>query len=224
MDKKQIVTATVIRLLMAIPVLGLLFFWPAGTFNYWQAWAYLVILFTPMTWMMFYFIKNDPELLERRLRMREEQQEQSILIKLMLVFFVAVFLLPGFDRRFGWSNTPMWLSVLGLALVLLGYISFFFVLRENSFASRVIEVEEHQKVISSGPYTIVRHPMYLGVMLMYGISPLALGSLWGMLPMALLPFFLVARIINEEKVLSEDLEGYEEYTRKVKWRLIPWVW
>ncbi|GAB4428882.1 MAG: isoprenylcysteine carboxylmethyltransferase family protein [Anaerolineales bacterium] len=224
MDKKQIITGTVLRLLMAIPMLGLIFFWPAGTFDYWQAWAYLAVLFIPMAWMMFYFIRNDPDLLERRMRTREEQREQSLLMKLMMVFFVAVFLFPGFDRRFGWSDTPDWLSVLGLALVFVGYISFFFVLRENSYASRVIEVEESQKVIDSGPYALVRHPMYAGVLLMYGISPLALGSLWGMLPMALLPCFLVARILNEEKVLREELEGYEEYTQKVKWRLIPRVW
>jgi protein-S-isoprenylcysteine O-methyltransferase Ste14 len=224
MDKKQVTVSVVARLLMAIPILGLIFFWPAGTFDYWQAWAYLVILFVPMTGMLFYFLKNDPELLERRMRTREQQQEQGMLMTVLVIFFFATFLLPGFDRRFGWSDPPTWLGILALVLVFAGYVSFFFVLRENSYASRVIEVEKDQKVIDSGPYAIVRHPMYTGVLLMYGISPLALGSTWGMLPMILLPIFLVARILNEEKVLREELEGYEEYTQKVKWRLIPGIW
>jgi protein-S-isoprenylcysteine O-methyltransferase Ste14 len=224
MDKRKVTVAVVSRLLMAIPMVGLIFFWPAGTFAYWQAWVYLVILFVPMTGMLFYFLKHDPELLERRMRTREQQQEQSILMAVLVIFFFGTFLLPGFDRRFGWSDPPVWLVIVAQALVFLGYLSFFFVLRENSYASRVIEVEQGQKVISSGPYALVRHPMYTGVLLMYGISPLALGSTWGMLPMILLPFFLVARILNEEKVLREELEGYREYTQKVKYRLIPGLW
>ena len=224
MDKRKVTVAVVSRLLMAIPMLGLIFFWPAGTFDYWQAWVYLVILFVPMTGMLLYFLKNDPELLERRMRTREQQQEQGILMAVLVIFFLAAFTFPGFDRRFGWSNTPVWLSAIALAIVFVGYVSFFFVLRENSYASRVIEVEENQKVISSGPYALVRHPMYTGVLVMYGISPLALGSTWGMLPMILLPIFLVARILNEERVLREELDGYVDYTYKVKYRLIPGIW
>jgi protein-S-isoprenylcysteine O-methyltransferase Ste14 len=224
MDKRKLTIAILWRLILAIPILGLIFFLPAGTLDYWQAWAYLGILLIPMTFMMIYFIKNDPALLERRMRMREQREEQGLLIRLISVFFLVTFLLPGFDKRFGWSDTPVWLVILALALMLVGYVSFFFVLRENSYASRVIEVEEGQKVISSGPYALVRHPMYTGVLLMYGISPLALGSLWGMLPMILLPVFFVARILNEEKVLREELEGYEAYTQKVKYRLVPGIW
>jgi len=224
MDLKKVTLTVVSRLLMAILVLGLIFFGPAGTFDYWEAWAYLVVLFVPMTWMMVYFIRNDPELLERRMRMREQREEQGVLIRVMLVFFIATFLLPEFDRRFGWSDPPVWLVILALALVFVGIMSLFFVMRENSYASRVIEVEIGQKVISSGPYALVRHPMYAGVLLMYGISPLALGSVWGMLPMSLLPILLAIRIKHEERVLREELEGYQEYTRKVKWRLLPGVW
>jgi len=224
MDKNKVAVSVVIRLLLAIPMLGLIFFLPAGTFAYWEAWAYMGVLFIPMTGMLFYFLKKDPELLERRMRTREQQQEQGILMTILVIFFFVTFLLPGLDRRFGWSDPPVWLVIVAQALVLVGYVSFFFVLRENSYASRVIEVEEDQKVISSGPYAVVRHPMYTGVLLMYGISPLALGSLWGMLPMVLLPVFLVARILNEEKMLREELDGYKEYTQKVKWRLIPGIW
>jgi len=224
MDKNKIAISVVIRLLLAIPMLGLIFFLPAGTFDYWEAWAYMAVLFIPMTGMLFYFLKTDPEVLERRMRTREQQQQQGILMTILVIFFLGTFLIPGFDRRFGWSDPPTWLVILALVLVFLGYLSFFFVLRENSYASRVIEVEEGQKVITSGPYAVVRHPMYTGVLLMYGISPLALGSTWGMLPMILLPIFLVARILNEEKVLREELEGYQEYTQKVKYRLIPRLW
>jgi len=224
LSQKELIKAVVLRLIMVFPILGLIFFWSAGTFNYWQAWAYMALLSLPMILMMFYFIKNDPALLERRMKMREQQEEQGLLIKLFSLFFLATFLLPGFDRRFGWSNPPVWLVIVALALVCVGYVSFFFVLRENSYASRVIEVEEGQKVISSGPYALVRHPMYTGVLLMYGVSPLALGSTWGMLPMILLPILLAARILNEEKVLREELEGYKEYTQKVKYRLIPGIW
>ena len=224
MDKRKLTMAVLLRMILAFPVLGLIFFLPAGTFDYWQAWAYMGILFVPMTWMMVYFIQNDPALLERRMRMREQREVQGLLIRLISVFFLVTFLLPGFDRRFGWSYTPAWLTIVGLALVLAGYVSFFFVLRENSYASRVIEVEQGQKVITTGPYAVVRHPMYTGMLLMYGISPLALGSTWAMLPMILLPIFLVARILNEEKVLREELEGYVEYTQKVKWRLVPGIW
>jgi len=224
MDKNKVAISVVIRLLLAIPMLGLIFFLPAGTVDYWEAWAYMGILFIPMTGMLFYFLKTDPEVLERRMRTREQQKQQGILMTILVIFFFGTFLLPGFDRRFGWSDPPVWLVILALVLVFVGYLSFFFVLRENSYASRVIEVEEDQKVISSGPYAVVRHPMYTGVLLMYGISPLALGSTWGMLPMILLPIFLVARILNEEKVLREELKGYEEYTQKVKWRLVPGLW
>ncbi len=224
MDKKKLTIAIVIRLLTAIPVLGLIFFWPAGTFNYWEAWTYLGILFIPMSFLTIYFLRNDPALLERRMRTREEQSEQSVLTKIMFLFFLVTFLLPGFDQRFGWSDTPVWLAIVAQFLVFAGYSSFFFVLRENSYASRVVEVEEGQKVISSGPYAVVRHPMYSAVLLMYGVSPLALGALWVTLPMIFLPFLLAVRILNEEKVLLEELDGYEEYTQKVKYRLIPGIW
>jgi protein-S-isoprenylcysteine O-methyltransferase Ste14 len=224
MGVKKVILAVIARMLIAVPALGLIFFGPAGTFDYWEAWTYLAVLFVPMIWMMIYFIRKDPGVLERRMRTREGREEQSILIRVMLVFFIATFLLPGFDRRFGWSDPPTWLVVLALTLVFVGYLSLFFVLRENSYASRVVEVEAGQEVISTGPYAHVRHPMYAGVLLMYGISPLALGSTWGMLPMILLPFMLAIRIRDEEKVLRDELEGYREYTQKVKWRLIPGVW
>lgn len=182
------------------------------------------ILLIPISLAAIYLLKNDPELLERRMRTREGQSEQSVVIMLTSIFLVVTFLLPGFDKRLGWSNTPVWMVIVADILVLLGYYLFYLVLRENSYASRVVEVEADQKVISSGPYALVRHPMHAAILLMFAISPLALGSIWGMLPMILLPIFLVARILNEEKVLREELDGYKEYTKRVRYRLIPGLW
>ena len=154
MDTKQLIRLTYVRFISGIPVLGLAFFLPAGTFNYWEAWVYLVILFVPMFFMMQYLIKNDPALLERRMRTKEKASEQSLIIKLSYIYFIITFLLPGFDKRFGWSNTPIWLIVVAEAFVLLGYIMVVWVFRMNSYASRTVEVDEEQKVIDSGPYGI----------------------------------------------------------------------
>ena len=209
---------------MVIAVLGAMLFLPAGTFHYWQAWVYLAILIIPMIFVMIYLIAKDPELLERRMRMREKETEQRTIIKLSILFFFAAFLIPGFDKRFGWSSVPLEVIIIADAIVVGGYLLFAIVLRENRYASRIIEVEKKQKVITTGPYAFVRHPMYSGVLLMYGFSPLALGSYWGMIPNALLILLIVARIRNEEKVLKQELEGYREYTQKVKYRLVPGIW
>jgi protein-S-isoprenylcysteine O-methyltransferase Ste14 len=224
MDTSQLARVTYIRFLMAIPALGLLFFLPAGTLNYWEAWLYMVVLFVPIFFTARYLIKNDPALLERRMRIREREHEQSLINKLSYVYFLITFLLLGFDKRFGWSDIPVWLVLLADGLVLVGYIFVAWVFRTNSYASRVVEVEEQQKVSDTGPYAIVRHPMYLGVGTLYVMSPLALGSYWAMIPAVLIVPILVARILNEEKVLVRDLARYEAYQRKVKKRLLPYVW
>ena len=212
------------RLIVAIPVLLALFFLPAGTFAYWEAWVYLAILLIPMSLVLIYLLKNDPDLLERRMRIREREAEQKLIVKLSIFYFLLAFLLPGFDQRFGWSEVPVAAVIFADILVLLGYGMFFLVMRENSYASRIIEVEQEQKVIQSGPYGIVRHPMYLGVTLMYVFSPLALGSYWAIIPALLIIPILVARIRNEETVLRRELKGYPEYMQKTRYRLIPGIW
>jgi protein-S-isoprenylcysteine O-methyltransferase Ste14 len=213
-----------VRLLVSILVLIALFFLPAGTFAYWEAWVYLAILFIPMVFVFVYLLKTDPELLERRLRTREKEGAQKRIIKLSYFYFLLAFLLPGFDRRWGWSTVPLDIVIVADLLVVLGYGIFALVLRENRYASRIIEVEQEQKVISSGPYRIVRHPMYLGMLLMYLFSPLALGSYWAVIPSALIIPLLVARIRNEERVLMRDLKGYPDYIQKTKYRLVPGIW
>lgn len=210
--------------LIGLLVVFLILFLPAGSFRFWPGWLYIFTLFVPMSLVMLYFLKNDPKLLERRLRVREREKEQKLFVKLSTLCFLVGFLLPGFDFRWGWSNLSSSLIVFSDFMILLGYFVFFLVLRENSYASRVVEVEKGQKVIDSGPYSLVRHPMYLGVLLMFMFTPLALGSVFALLAFIPLPFLLVLRILNEEKVLLRDLEGYREYCLKTKYRLIPFVW
>jgi protein-S-isoprenylcysteine O-methyltransferase Ste14 len=212
------------RMILAPVVLGLLFFLPAGTFRFWQAWVYMAVLIIPMLAVMLYFMTHDPELLDRRLRVREKEPPQKAIIALSYPVFLAVFLLPGLDRRFGWSSVPAALVAAADLIVLAGYALFVLVIRENSFASRIIEVEDKQRVISTGPYAVVRHPMYVANLLIYMASPLALGSFWALIPAVFMPAVMVARIFNEEKTLTEKLEGYEDYLRRVRYRLIPGVW
>jgi protein-S-isoprenylcysteine O-methyltransferase Ste14 len=213
-----------LRVALALPIFALVIILPAGKWDYWQGWLYLLILYIPMFFVLYYLLKNDPALLQRRMRMREKESVQRRIIVLSLVYFLVAFTLPGFDVRFGWSNMPSWVSLVADVLVLAGYMTFVWVLTINSYLSRVVEVEAGQKVITTGPYAIVRHPMYAGIILMYTASPVALGSWWALIPALFIVPLLVARIRNEEQVLLRDLPGYAEYVQKVKYRLLPGVW
>jgi protein-S-isoprenylcysteine O-methyltransferase Ste14 len=224
LSKNDLLRMVILRILLAIPVLLIIFFLPAGTWDYWEAWAYLAILLIPMLFVMLYLLRNAPELLERRMRMREKEAQQKGIVGLSIVYFLLMFLLPGLDHRFGWSHVPTALVIAAQVLVLLGYGIVFLVFRENRYAARVVEVDEQQTVINSGPYALVRHPMYSGVVIMYIFSPLALGSYWAMLPALLIIPLLVARLRNEEVVLLRDLPGYAAYMQQVKHRLVPGVW
>jgi protein-S-isoprenylcysteine O-methyltransferase Ste14 len=197
---------------------------PAGTFDYWQVYLYFSVLVIPMIFVWLYFLKRDPRFLERRTRGIEKEKEQKLIQLINLPVFIAAFIIPGLDRRYGWSAVPGEVIFITDAVILGGYLIIFLVFRENSYASRIVEVDQTQKVISTGLYGIVRHPMYLGVLIMYLPTPLALGSYYGLIPMALLPVALVFRILNEEKVLRENLDGYVEYCGKTKFRLIPFIW
>jgi len=197
---------------------------PAGTFNYWQVYLYFSVLVVPMIFVLFYFLKRDPKFLERRTKATEKVKEQKLIQLLNLPVFMAAFIIPGLDRRFGWSDIPPEIIIATDAIILGGYLLIFMVFRQNSYASRIVEIDHEQKVITTGLYSMVRHPMYLGVLIMYLPTPLALGSYWGLIPMALLPVTLILRIINEEKVLKENLEGYSEYCLKTRYRLIPFIW
>ncbi len=215
----------VYRLLIAAPVvIGLTLFVPAGSLSYWQGWLYLGVIFVPLVFAVSYFLKNDPALLERRMKLREKEGEQKWIVLLSSVVFLAGFLLPGLDYRFGWSDVPVALVLAADAIVFLGYLITFLTLRENSFASRIIEVEQGQRVISTGPYAIVRHPMYAGVILMFLFTPLALGSSLALVAFVPLAVLIAFRIRNEEAVLVRELPGYREYCGKVRYRLVPGIW
>jgi protein-S-isoprenylcysteine O-methyltransferase Ste14 len=223
-SQRELARTVYLRAALAIPVIWAILFIPAGTLAYWEAWLYMAILLVPMFLVFRYLLKHDPQLLERRMQTRERETAQQRITQLSLLYFLAAFILPGLDRRLGWSEVPPPVVIAADLVVLLGYGLFILVLRENQYASRTVQVEQEQRVISSGPYALVRHPMYLGVLLMYLASPLALGSYWALLPALLIVPILVARILNEEKVLLRDLKGYEEYQLVTKYRIIPGIW
>jgi protein-S-isoprenylcysteine O-methyltransferase Ste14 len=223
-SRGQLAWMAVLRLVGALVVLPALFIVPAGTLAYWEAWTYLAIILIPMTATTVYLLLRDPELLERRMRTRETDPAQVRIVALAAVMFLAIVLIPGFDRRFGWSNVPLPVVIAADLVVLLAYGLFLRVLRENRSASRVIEVESGQSVIATGPYAVVRHPMYAAVTLMGLATPLALGSWWAVIPALLLMPVLAARIRNEERVLVNELAGYRNYMLKTRYRLIPAVW
>jgi len=223
-ERKVLVRKMLVRFAAFFPVLGLLILLPAGTFDFWQFYLYAGLLLVPMLAVLFYFLKNDPKFLERRAKAREKEKAQILISILSTLIFLAGFIIPGLDKRFGWSQVPIHITLLACVVILLGYLIIFFVFRQNSYASRVIEVDEEQEVISTGMYSLVRHPMYVGVLIMYIPSPVALGSYWGLIPFALLPLSLALRILNEEKVLKENLNGYTEYCKRIRYRLIPYIW
>jgi protein-S-isoprenylcysteine O-methyltransferase Ste14 len=224
LSQGELVRLVGLRLAMALPVLIALLFLPAGTFAYWPAWVYLLIILVPMSFVLIYLLRNDPELLERRMRTRERQAAQKWVVGLSLVYFLVVFTLPGLDYRNNWSNVPAAVIIAADVIVLLGYGLIFLVFRENSYASRTVQVDKDQKVIRTGVYSLVRHPMYLGVAVMYIFSPLALGSYWAMLPALLIIPILVARIRDEENVLARELKGYPEYMQQTRYHLVPGIW
>jgi protein-S-isoprenylcysteine O-methyltransferase Ste14 len=223
-DLSRLTKKIMVRWLLGLGVVLLLLFLPAGSVRFWEAWLYCGVLFIPMLFVVRYFVKTDPALLERRLKWKEEEPEQRTLIKLATGIFFIGFILPGFDYRYQWSAVPVALVLVSNTLVFLGYLLFFLVLRENSYASRVIEVEQGQKVITTGPYAVVRHPLYLGVLVMLLFTPLALGSVWALLPFLLLVPIVVFRIIKEEEVLLRELPGYQKYCQQTRYRLVPFVW
>lgn len=223
-DTAPIRRKAILAFFAALVVLSAMFFIPAGTFNFWQAWVYLAIILGCMIYIASYLIKYHPDLMERRMRFKEREKEQSLIIKLSYIPFIFAYVLPGFDRRFGWSDMPVWVAIVGNLFVFVGYILIFNVFKQNAYASRIIETSEEQQVISTGLYGLVRHPMYLGNCMMYILSPIALGSWWAVIPALFILPVIVMRIRNEEKVLAKDLPGYTEYLQKVKYRILPGVW
>jgi protein-S-isoprenylcysteine O-methyltransferase Ste14 len=206
--------------------MGLLLFISAGTIRYWQAWGYLAVFFGSSIYTTIYLLKNDPALLKRRLSAGPTAEKRTI-EKIIMFFtstgFIAMLVISGLDHRFKWSSMPLYLVIVGYVLTALGFYIIFKVYKENTFASATIQVAEGQKVISTGLYAIVRHPMYAGGLLYILGMPLALGSFLALLVFPVIFPFLIWRLFDEERLLSKELHGYKEYTEKVHWRLIPGI-
>jgi protein-S-isoprenylcysteine O-methyltransferase Ste14 len=206
--------------------MGLLLFLPAGTAQYWQAWAFLAVFFGASLLITLYLMKKDPALLKRRLGggpTAEKERTQKIIMFFTTIGFIALLVVPALDYRFKWSSVPLYMVIAGDILTALGFYIVFLVYKENTFTFATIEVASDQKVISTGPYAIVRHPMYAGSLLYLLGMPFALGSYWGLLVLAATMPFLIWRLFDEERFLSRNLPGYTEYCAKVRWRLMPGV-
>jgi protein-S-isoprenylcysteine O-methyltransferase Ste14 len=214
-------------LLLLLVVMAALLFVPAGTLDYWQAWTFLTVYFALSLAITLYLMQHDPRLLARRMRggpTAEKETTQKIIMSFVSLGFIGLLVLAALDHRFAWSHMPPYVALAGDGLVMLGWLAIFFVFKENSFTSATIEVAPDQRVISTGPYALVRHPMYAGALVMLLGIPIALGSWWALLVVVAMMPALIWRLSDEERILARNLPGYVEYQRTVRYRLIPHVW
>lgn len=216
--------SAILKFALGVILVGTLIFLPAGTLAYPAGWLLMGILFIPMFVAGLVMMVKNPALLSRRLEGKEKQREQDIVVKLSGLMFICGFVLAGLDFRFGWLTLPSFVPIVAAALFLLAYLLYAEVLCENSYLSRTIKVEEGQKVVDTGLYGIVRHPMYSATLLLFLSMPLVLGSAIALIPFLAYPFIIAARLRGEEKLLLRELDGYAAYQKKVKWRLIPFIY
>jgi len=207
-----------------IVIIGLLIFWPAGTLAFFNGWLLMGILFIPMFLAGIVMMVKNPSLLQKRLQAKEKQKEQDLVVKLSALMFLIGFVMAGLGYRFHWYSLPRPVVIVAAVVFLIAYGLYAEVLRENTFLSRTIEVQEHQTVVSTGLYGIVRHPMYSITILLFLSMPIVLGSVYSLLIFLVYPFIIAKRIQFEEQLLAEELDGYRAYQQKVRWRLIPFVW
>ena len=224
MDKKRLFLQALGKFLLGVVVIGLLLFLPAGSLQYWQGWLLMGILFVPMFCAGLVMMAKNPELLRKRLNAKEGEKEQRTVVKLSGLLFAAAFVVAGLNWRLGWCVLPDWAVWVSTGLFLVCYLLYAEVLRENTYLSRTIEVQENQKVIDTGLYGVVRHPMYMATTVLFLAMPLVLASPLSFLILLLYIPLIAKRIKNEEMVLEEGLEGYKEYKKKVKYKVIPFVW
>lgn len=221
---KELFFQAILKFIIGAAMVGLLLFLPAGTFYYGKAWLLMGILFVPMFFAGIVMMRKNPELLRKRLNAKERQAEQKQVIHLSGLMFLAGFVAAGLNFRFGWCLLPDWVSWAGAIIFLLSYLLYAEVLRENTYLSRTVEVQEGQRVIDTGLYGIVRHPMYSVTVILFLSMPLVLGSAISFVVFLTYPFIIAKRIRNEESVLEKELDGYTEYEKRVKYRLIPFIW
>lgn len=229
MDKAKLSISqqAILGLIFLATVVWLAIFIPSGKLTYWQGWLYWAVFVSSVTAISVYFIKKDPALISSRVKVgpaAETKGSQKISQAFAAVFFVLLLLIPPFDFRYGWSSVPPYLAVASDVFVIVGLAIVFLVFRQNTFASAIIEVKAEQKVVSTGVYGVVRHPMYSGALLLLFFTPLALGSFWGLLAFIPLLAVICFRLIDEEKTLSQNLSGYEDYCKKIRYRLVPYIW
>ena len=221
---KQLLIQAIFKTGSGAILMGLLLFLPAGTVHYWNAWLLLAILFLPMLVVGIVLMRKAPDLLRKRLNTKETESDQITVIIGSSAMFVSGFILAGLDFRFGWLPLPRWVSIAAAVVFLIAYALYVEVLRENAYLSRTVEIQENQKVIDTGLYGIVRHPLYSVTLLLFLSIPLVLGSLISLVVFLFYPFLIAKRIRNEEQVLEAGLEGYTEYKTRVKYRMIPFLW
>lgn len=222
--KKELIINGLIKLISGLIILMLLIFLPAGTLRFLNGWLFIGLLFIPMLIMGIVLLIKNPALLEKRLNGKEKESEQKGVVALSGIMFLAGFVVAGLNYRFDWWTLPDWCVIAASVVFLLSYVMYAEVLRENTYLSRTIEVQENQKVIDTGLYGIVRHPMYSATILMFLAIPLILGSLIALFIFLAYPLAIALRISNEEEVLEKGLAGYSEYKKKVKYRIIPFIW
>ena len=222
--EKDLCFKALVKFFFGVIVVGILLFLPAGTFHYWKAWLLMGILFIPMFFAGLILLLKNPELLKKRLNIKEEQAEQRLVIKLTGLMFLLGFILAGLNFRFGWIIMPDRVSWIGAVVFLFSYMLYAEVLRENTYLSRTVEVRKGQKVVDTGLYGIVRHPMYGVTILLFLSMPLVLGSIISFVVFLAYPVIIAKRIKNEEAVLEKELNGYVEYKNKVKYKIIPYIW
>lgn len=221
---KALFVQSMSKFLSGFVLVGLLIFLPAGTMRFSQGWLLMGVLFGPMFLAGLFLMAKDPDRLRRRLDAREKEMTQRNVLLLSGLMFVAAFVLAGLSFRFGWPRFPPWVSAVGTVLFLLGYVLYAFVLKQNAYLARTVRVEQGQKLVDTGLYGLVRHPMYAATLLLFLSMPLILGSVLSFLVMLAYPFIIARRIQNEEEVLLRELPGYGAYRQKVRWRMIPFLW
>ena len=221
---KKLFLSAIIKFLLGIILVGVLIFLPAGSLEFYQGWVLMGVLFIPMLITGIIMVIKSPKLLASRLKAKEKQKEQDLVQKLSGLMFLVGFILAGLGYRFNWYILPLPVVIIASVTFIIGYVLYAEVLRENAYLSRTIEVQEGQKVIDTGLYGVVRHPMYSATLILFLSMPLILGSLYSLIVFLSYPFIIAFRIKNEEKFLEKELVGYKEYKQKVKYRLIPFIW